>query len=204
MPISDLLPYLPYVTPFLSGAFGAFVGASWNSRIRKKEVREAEKREREGLLRLVDSEIYENMRLLEGIITDPHVADKYPSQSALSTVVWDGSRITLSELLSMDQDHIFHLTRHYLMVQRIRAAIGNPDAPITAKTKREQQTRTAKNRENRLKLLSRLANLGYLDGQEVRSKGEKFIGALPDYYGAAGKELEEAPQNDQIGPTEGQ
>ena len=30
--------------------------------------------------------------------------------------------------------------------------------------------------------MSRLANLAYLDGKEIREKGKRYIGDLPDYF----------------------
>jgi hypothetical protein len=62
------------------------------------------------------------------------------------------------------------LVRHYASVRRIGALLSDPDAPLSAKSKHERRTKTANIRRDRLKLLSRLANLAYLDGKEIRKK----------------------------------
>ncbi len=157
MTVSGLLIFLPILSTFV----GAIIGAWANSWYRNREAKKAEDREREGLLRIIDAEVYENNRLLKDMIAEPHIADKYPSRTALNTAVWDDSRTKLSQLLATDQEHIVHLTRHYAVVGRIRAPLGDPDAPISARNKRERQARTANIREKRYILLSQLANLGY-------------------------------------------
>ena len=74
------------------------------------------------------------------------------------------------------------MVRHYASVRRIGALLSDPDAPLSAKSKHERRTKTANIKRNRLKLLSRLANLAYLDGKEIREKGKRYIGNLPDYF----------------------
>ena len=131
----------------LSGGIGGVLVLLLSIAYSGWEAKKAEDREREGLLRMIDAEVYENDRLLKDMIAEPHIADKYPSRAALNTAVWDDSRIRLSQLLATDQAHIVHLTRHYAVVGRIRALLGDPDAPISARNKRERQARTANIRE---------------------------------------------------------
>jgi len=133
--------------PLIGAVVGGIVGAWANSWYRGQEAQKADDRERESLLRIIDAEVYENMRLLKDMRTDPFV-----------------------------------LVRHYASVRRIRALLSDPDAPLSAKSKHERRTRTANIRRDRLKLLSRLANLAYLDGKEIREKGKRYIGDLPDYF----------------------
>jgi hypothetical protein len=168
--------------PLIGAVVGGVVGAWANSWYRGWEAQKADDRERESLLRIIDAEVYENMRLLKDMRTDPDISDKYPSRAALSTDVWDQSWSSLSRLLSKDQDHIFALVRHYASVRRIGALLSDPDAPLSAKSKHVRRTKTANIRRDRLKLLSRLANLAYLDGKEIREKGKRYIGDLPDYF----------------------
>jgi len=144
------------------------------------------RREREGLLRIIDAEVYENNRLLRVIRENPDLA-KYPSLFALSTDAWDQCRTRLSELLSKDQDHVFVLVRHYALVVRIRALLEDPDALAAGLSRKERRGRTVRERVadaegERHNLLSTLANRALSDGEEVRRKGERYIGALPDYY----------------------
>jgi hypothetical protein len=75
--------------PLIGAVVGGVVGAWANSWYRGREARKADDRERESLLRIIDAEVYENMRLLKDMRTDPGISEKYPSRAALSTDVWD-------------------------------------------------------------------------------------------------------------------
>ncbi len=71
MTVSGLLIFLPILSAFV----GAIIGAWANSWYRNREAKKAEDREREGLLRIIDAEVYENNRLLKDMIAEPHIAD---------------------------------------------------------------------------------------------------------------------------------
>jgi hypothetical protein len=75
--------------PLIGAVVGGVVGAWANSWYRGREAQKADDRERESLLRIIDAEVYENMRLLKDMRTDPDISEKYPSRAALSTDVWD-------------------------------------------------------------------------------------------------------------------
>jgi hypothetical protein len=160
----------------------AIFGASLNSWYRDQEAKKAQEQERDSLLRLIDVEVYENMAVLKDMRTDLAISDKYPSRAALSTDAWDQSRARLARLRAGDRDHIFDLVRHYASVRRIGRILADPDAPISAKSKQERRSRTADIRTQRLRLLAKLANLAYLDGEAIRERGKRYIGDLPDYF----------------------
>jgi len=188
--------------PLVGAVVGGIVGAWANSWYRGREVQKAEDRERDSLLRIIDAEIYENMAVLKDMQTDPDISEKYPSRAALSTNVWDQSWPSLSRLLSRDQDHIFALVRHYASVRRISARLSDPDAPLSARSKHERRIKTADIRKKRLKLLSSLANLAYLDGKAIREKGTQYIGGLPDYYLMAERDADDDQMEDEGFDTE--
>ncbi len=52
-------------------------------------------------------------------------------------------------------------------------------------------------KEKRRTLVSSLANVAWLEGEEIRKKGKKYIGTLPDYFGTARREAEQAAAADQ-------
>ena len=67
MTVSGLLIFLPILS--------AIIGAWANSWYRNREAKKAEDREREGLLRIIDAEVYENNRLLKHMIAEPNIDD---------------------------------------------------------------------------------------------------------------------------------
>ncbi len=177
---SGLLVLLPLV--------GVVVGAVANGLYRDWQDKRTRTRERVGLLRIVDAEIYENNRLLQIIKKDPDLT-KYPSMSSLSTSAWDQSRTRLADLLSKDQEHLFSLVRHYALIVRIRAALDDPevlDNSLSRKERRDKiiKTRVTEAKGSGLSMVATLANRALSDGENARRKGEKYIGTLPGYYGA--------------------
>ncbi len=177
---SGLLVLLPLV--------GVVVGAVANGLYRDWQDKRTRIRERVGLLRIVDAEIYENNRLLQIIKKDPDLT-KYPSMSSLSTSAWDQSRTRLADLLSKDQEHLFSLVRHYALIVRIRAALDDPevlDNSLSRKERRDKiiKTRVTEAKGSGLSMVAIMANRALSDGDNARRKGEKYIGTLPDYYGA--------------------
>jgi hypothetical protein len=84
---SGLLVFLPLLAAIVSTLIGAYANGWYRDRQDKK----AREREREGLLRIIDPELYENIRLLRGIEKNADLA-KYPSQSHVSTDAWNQSR----------------------------------------------------------------------------------------------------------------
>jgi hypothetical protein len=181
---SSLLVFLPLVAAIVSALLGAYANGWYRDRQDKK----AREREREGLLRIIDAELYENIRLLREIAKNADLA-KYPSQSHVSVDAWNQSRARLAESLSENQDHIFAFNRHYALVVRIRATLEDPEALKNSLSRKERrnlgvQDAVSRADERGKNLLSILANRALTAGENARSKGEKYIGPLPDYHAA--------------------
>jgi hypothetical protein len=181
---SGLLVFLPLLAAIVSTLIGAYANGWYRDRQDKK----AREREREGLLRIIDPELYENIRLLRGIEKNADLA-KYPSQSHVSTDAWNQSRARLGEFLFEDQDYIFALNRHYALVVRIGATLEDPEELKQSLSRRDRRDRTMRARvagadESGKNLLSILANRALAAGETARNRGEKYIGSLPDYHAA--------------------
>jgi len=173
---SGLLVFLPLVAAIV----GAIIGAYANGWYRDRQDKKAREREREGLLRIIDAELYENIRLLRGIAKNADLA-KYPSQSHMSTDAWNQSRARLGEFLSEDRDHIFALNRHYTLVVRIRATLEDPEPLKDSLSRKERRNRSVQDEVTRAdergkNLLSILANRALVAGEKARNKGGKYIG----------------------------
>ncbi len=174
--------------PLLAATVSALIGAYANGQYRDWQDKKARDREREGLLRIIDAELYENIRLLRGIAKSADLA-KYPSQSHVSTDAWNQSRARLGEFLSKDQHHIFALNRHYALVVRIRATLKDPEALKNSLNRRERRNRgmqdaVAGANERGENLLSVLANRALTAGERARNKAVKYTEPLPDYHAA--------------------
>ena len=176
MSIADLMPYLP-----LAGAVvGANIGAFANGLYRDWQDRKAQRRERDGLLRIIDSEVYENNAVLEGMIDYPGLADQYPSRAAVVTDAWDQAQGRMAQLLP--SDHFTLLVRHYASVRRIRVVLKDPEAPTSKRKGKDMRVKLENVKKKRLVALSALANSAYQDGEAIRQKGKKYIKTLPEYY----------------------
>lgn len=118
MPVSDLLPYLlPVISALLGGSVGGvvggFAGAYANGRVRRKEEEEARDRERDGLLRLIDAEVYFNESQLRQFAENPvflHTA----KVSSLRTTYWDSANARLAQLLA--EEHFKAASAYYLHI----------------------------------------------------------------------------------------
>lgn len=162
------------------------------------------KQERKGLLRIIDAEVYENNEVLKLMITDPDLAEQYPSQRApLSTDAWEQSRARLTQLLR--PDHVNTLVAHYAAIRRIMATLGDRDVSTKGKNRNAKQ-KVVLIRDKRRALLSSLANLAWSEGEAIRKNGKKYIKTLPDYFGTAEREAEQAASestaNDDSGNTD--
>jgi DNA-binding transcriptional MerR regulator len=207
MPVPIILNRMNDVSAYLSSLFGGFT-VDWKTILGsgltlllltilygRLETLWNRRRERIGLLRVIDAEVYENNEVLKLMITDPDLAEQYPSRRvSLSTNAWEQHSARLAQLLR--REHIRSLVAHYASISRIKAALEDRNATIKAKT-REQKAKAADIRKKRYVLLSSLANLAWLEGEAIRKQGKKYIGTLPDYFGTAEREAEKAAAADQ-------
>lgn len=174
------------------GGFGALLGAAVTfvaTTVRDRRIRnELEARERAGLLRLIDTEVYVNTGKLRMIRDDPDIGEQYRAYSELHTSHWDESRGRLVQLLP--KDHTSLLARYYAMLHGIGVNAGDEGRKLTRKEGRDNQVQKQIARRNaqRAKLLSVQARdaLGY--GEDVREKGREYIGDTPDYFELYGEE----------------
>lgn len=174
---------------------GVIVGAVATGLVRAYQDWMGRRRERKGLLRIIDAEVYENNEVLKEMITDPDLAEQYPSRrAALSANAWQQSRARLAQLLR--PDHIKSLVAHYASISRIMATLGDRNVPTKGRSK-EDKVKAANVRKKRYVLLSSLANLAWLEGKNVRQKGKKYIKTLSDYFGTAEREADKAVSVDQ-------
>jgi hypothetical protein len=179
----------------LSGAIGGLAILLLNILYGRAVAWWNRRQERKGLLRIIDAEVYENNEVLKPMIRDPDLAEQYPSRRAsLSADAWEQPRARLAQLLR--PRHIQSLVAHYASISRIKATLADGDVPTKGKSREEKQ-KVANVRQKRRALLSNLANLGWLEGEEIRKKGKKYIGTLPDYFGTAEKEAVKAATSDQ-------
>jgi hypothetical protein len=202
MAVIDLLNLLPIIVAALIGAYA-------NGLYRDHQDKQAREREGEGLLRIIDAELYENNRLLRNIKESADIA-KYPSQSHLSTDAWDQSRARLGQFLSRDAGHIFTLNRHYTLVTRIRATLQDPaelQKSLDSASRKRRRTKEYKDLQEQVgraevageSKLSSLANQALSAGEEARQKGGEYTGALPRYDQedvlAPGSRQQEGPES---------
>jgi hypothetical protein len=87
---SGLIVFLPLV--------GVIVGTLATGVVRAYQDWMGRRRERKGLLRIIDAEVYENNEVLYRMITDPDLSEQYPSRAAQSEDAWDQSRARLAQL----------------------------------------------------------------------------------------------------------
>lgn len=179
----------------LSGAVGALGVALLTIFYDRVRAWLDRRRERKALLRIIDSEVYENMAVLEGMIDYPELADQYPSRAAVVTDAWDQAQGRLAQLLP--SDHITLLVRHYASVRRIRAVLEDPERPTAQRKGKDMRVRLENVKKKRLVLLSSLANSACEDGEAIRQKGKKYIKTLPDYFPKPEDTEDQAEDNDE-------
>jgi hypothetical protein len=115
---SDLIVLLPIVAAIAGAFFGAaangLVGAwqSWRFRVR----------ERKGLLRLLDGEIYYNETLLKQLKKNPSLI-VWSSMGSLRSGNWDSAKTRLAQLI--DLEHTKALNTYYSHVKTLVDAIDH-------------------------------------------------------------------------------
>ena len=117
---SGLIVLLPLVGAILGAIVGAVGGAWANNWYRDREAKKAEDREREGLLRLIDSEILFNGPFFRQFRDDPsfltpHVAD------TLRTESWNNTNARLGQLLPAD--HMRILSGYYFHIYMTKTVV---------------------------------------------------------------------------------
>jgi hypothetical protein len=96
MPDSEWIIFLPLVGAILGAVVGAVGGAWANSRYRDREAKQAEKRERDSLLFLLDAEIRSNSIYLTTVDLGPPAA----VIKNLRINVWESTQVRLAHLLT--------------------------------------------------------------------------------------------------------
>ena len=185
------------LSELLSGAAGAVVVALLTIFYDRVRAWLDRRQERKALLRILDSEIYENNAVLEGMIEYPGLADQYPSRATLITDAWDQAQGRLAQLLP--SAHITLLVRHYATVRRIRVVLKDPETPTSTRKGKDMRVKLEGVKKKRLVLLSALANSAHEDGEAVRQKGKKYIKTLPDYFPKSESTEDQAEDNDENG-----
>lgn len=140
------------------------------------------KRERNGLLRLTDMEIYQNVDKLEMMKDSPDIGQRYRAYSELHTSQWEESKSRLAQLLPTD--HLGVLVRYYGLLDKIGAHVGDEGTPSPRYVTRKPKVKKARTvaRAERENLLSVLSREGLEIGGKARELGSKYIGELEDYF----------------------
>lgn len=99
----------------------AFSGAWANGWYRDQEVKKALERELEGLLYLIDAELYDNELKLQALIRGPNLI-KYPSLVAPTTEDWNQAKHRLTQLKLPARD-IASLVAYYQVAQKLTNAV---------------------------------------------------------------------------------
>ena len=110
MTTSGLIVFLPLVGAILGAVVGAFCGAWVNSWYRDREAKNAEDRERYGLLLLINAELHHDEFILIELIDDPDKA-QLDTHWSFPTDTWTGSKVRLVQLLP--KDHFTALANYY-------------------------------------------------------------------------------------------
>lgn len=178
----------------VNGGLAALLVYWLTTRRDRRKAQEATEAERNGLLELLDLELYQNVDKLQMIRDNPDVGEQYRLYAELHTQIWDESKVRLVQMLPTE--HRATLFRYYGLLQRLGVTIGDKGTPKSRRVERKPLVRQRKavanaRRENLLSVYAREA-LEY--GDKAREMGGEYIGSLPDYYALYEGEAEELSQ----------
>jgi hypothetical protein len=106
--------------PLIGAIIGAIIGAFANGLYRDWQEKEAQDRERKGLLRLIDAEIFFNTSFYRQFkVNSPFIGAQ--SVDALRTEYWDSANARLAQLLP--DNHMKVLTTYYFFVYLTKSTI---------------------------------------------------------------------------------
>ncbi len=114
------------IQPLFGGFLGGLLVALINIVYTNRQARKSLERERDGLLQLIDGEIYRNLYLLLKFVkggSDLAVFITFPPK----TEVWDSSRTRLAQLL--DTESLTELVGYYQQVEWILINAKNTSLP---------------------------------------------------------------------------
>jgi hypothetical protein len=110
----DWTAFLSLAGAILGGCIAAIIGAWANSRLRDREAKKAEDRERKGLMSLIFAEYGNNYPTLRLLANEPSLLDDR-TLTNLQTAVWDDTKVRLALLLP--RDAVIALVLYYGQIQ---------------------------------------------------------------------------------------
>ena len=166
----------------LSGLIGGLIVFGLTTWRDWRKTRKLIKRKRNGLLRLIDIEVYQNIDRLEMIKKNPDIGEQYRAYSELHTAHWDENRGRLAQLLSTD--YIGVLVRYYGLLDRIGVNLGDEGkrTPRRVARNKNMKEKVAVRDASRKTLISVLAREALKYGEEVRRRAAGYIKETPDYF----------------------
>jgi hypothetical protein len=117
--------------PLVGAIVGGFVGAVATGLVRSIQDRNARNQERKGLLLLIDIEIFDNNKHLNGCIEEGGWFDVL-SINRLRTGIWDDSKTRLTQLLSPIAVHA--LAVYYMKIAEIPESVESVATPRNEST----------------------------------------------------------------------
>jgi hypothetical protein len=164
--------YLPLIGAVLGAVVGGFVGAFANGWIRDHQEKEAQDRERKGLLTLIDAEVHSHIIAWGNLKEELDARKEEPIKPAFKvdpnilatprTEDWDRFKDRLAQLL--EPGHMKDLIIYYKVLKDVVALTSHEPAE-----------------RYRADVLSALSEPLIAQGNAIREHGKKYLKRLPDY-----------------------